>query len=390
MNVTQQLDFIQTLTLALQSATDPEELQEQLLTGLVDHMGFRKAAVAMYDPSSGALTGWLCRGGASATLVSHATALSLDTDDGPVARAMRTEQIVLVSNGEAPTSAHELNVSLGLGDCYRVFPMYLRGQPVGVLMVDCSGDQSRAQANVAGLPLLASYAGVALGSLRLCVDRAQRQAIEEERFRIAADIHDTVSQSLFGLAYGLNACTQMLPDEPAAVVQVKKQLENLQPLAFAALYQIRSVILEILPGELNRERFVNGLHKHLSTLCLGRTIALTVTVTPEFNSWSSDLRRQLFLIAQEGIVNVGRHAQAQHATVTLTAEDSTISLAIEDDGVGFDVDAATSLPGVGVDGMRRRALALGGELTISSAPGAGTRVQATIPLHSYGNSRNDS
>ncbi len=380
MNVSQQLHFIQTLTLTLQSSADPTELQEQLLAGLVDYMHFPRAVVAVYEPGANVLTGWLSRGGERDAPIGHAALLPVDSDGGPVAQAMASQEPLRITDGRPPTANPELNQGLALGHCYHIFPMYLRGQPVGVLIVDCTGKEELEESRAIGLGLLANYAGVALGSLRLCIDRAQRQAIEEERSRIAADIHDTVSQSLFGLAYGLSACTDMLPDDPPEVARVKEKLRTLHPLAFTALHQIRSAILEILPGDLNRSRFVNGLEKHLAALCADRPIQLTVEVTPQFNRWPLDLRRQLFLIAQEAIANVGRHAAAQHAWVKLSANNGAIRLQIVDDGAGFQAEKVALLPGVGVEGMRRRVEELRGHLEIRSCPGQGTTILATVPF----------
>ncbi len=386
--INHQLQLIQSLTLILQSSTDPSELQDQLLAGLVDDMHFRRAVVALYDPDRGALTGWLSRGGpqalaqklANTRAVSHAVSLKVALDQGAVAQAMRNRTPLLLDD-ETPLSDNgALNDALALGRPALIFPMQLRGQQVGVLLLDLAGRPQMAASGEMALDLLAGHAGVALGSLRLCINRAQRLAVEEERSRIAADMHDTVSQSLFGLTYGLNACAEMLPDLPGPVADVKQHLAELQPLALDALQEIRSVILEILPGEVSRERFVNSLHKQLSAMRLGRPVQLTVEVTDVFDTWPLETRRQFLLIAQEGVANIARHAEARNAWVQLHDSGDRVLLSISDDGMGFDQETAPSLPGVGLGSIRNRIEGLGGFLVTQSDLGVGTRLQLSLPL----------
>jgi signal transduction histidine kinase len=378
--INHQLQLIQNLTLTLQSSTDPSELQEQLLDGLVDDMGFRRAVVAIYDPGEGALTGWLSRGGSGTRAVNHATSLKVATDGGVVAQTMRDRSTRLLAQDQPLTDDPALDEALALGRPCLIFPMQLRGQQVGVLLTELSQDQQFDAPGETALDLLAGHAGVALGSLRLCINRAQRLAVEEERSRIAADMHDTVSQSLFGLTYGLNACAEMLPEEPSNVAEVKQHLGELQPLALDALQEIRSVILQILPGEVSRERFVNSLHKQLSALRLSHGIQLTVEVTDRFDEWPVEYRRQLLLIAQEGVANIARHAEARHAWVQLHDSHDRVLLAISDDGMGFDQETAPSLPGVGLGSIRNRIEGLGGFLVTQSDLGKGTRLQLSLPL----------
>lgn len=382
--INHQLQLIQSLTLILQSSTDPSELQDQLLAGLVDDMQFRRAVVALYDPDRGALTGWLSRGGpqslANTRAVSHAVSLKVALDQGAVAQAMRTRTPLLLDDETLLSDNGALNDALALGRPCLIFPMQLRGQQVGVLLLDLAGRPQMAASGEMALDLLAGHAGVALGSLRLCINRAQRLAVEEERSRIAADMHDTVSQSLFGLTYGLNACAEMLPDQPGPVADVKQHLAELQPLALDALQEIRSVILEILPGEVSRERFVNSLHKQLSALRLGRPVQLTVEVTEDYDSWPLAYRHQLLLIAQEGVANIARHAESRNAWVQLHDSDDRVLLSISDDGIGFDQETAPFLPGVGLGSIRNRIEGLGGFLVTQSDLGVGTRLQLSLPL----------
>lgn len=383
------LSLMQNLTMALESATDPAELQEQLLDGLIDEFGAQRAVVATYNQDVDGLTGWLGRGGVESELHGHAIRLPVDwaaesangqNELDPVTAALVSAQTIHVTDGRAPTTNPTLNQCLGLGRCYTIFPMIMRQQPIGVLLAAWPPGATPTGSQADTLEMVVRHASVVLGSLRLCVGRAQQTAIVEERGRIAADIHDTVSQSLFGLAYGLNACTQMLPDEPEQVALVKQQLKEMQPLVFDALQQIRSVIINMMPEDLNRTHFVNALHKQLSTLSLGRPLQFSAEVTQEFDRWPQEFRQQLMLIAHEGIANIARHAEARHASIHLQTYGGCILLTVEDDGQGFDPSDVARVPGVGLDGIRKRVETMGGQMEIDSTPGRGTRVQAQLPL----------
>jgi len=164
------------------------------------------------------------------------------------------------------------------------------------------------------------------------------------------------------------------------IAQVKEQLAQIQPLVYEALSQIRSVILDILPGDLDRDRFINALHKRLSTLTLGRDTDLTVAVTPQFNQWPLEYRQQLMMITHEALANIARHAQAQKVIIELKAWGQTLILTVMDDGVGFEPESAFMVEGLGIDSIRQRIEQLGGVLEIVSMPTKGTSVQAQLPL----------
>ncbi|MBW7883607.1 MAG: GAF domain-containing sensor histidine kinase [Caldilineaceae bacterium] len=376
----QQLHLIQELTLSLQSSVDPAELQEVLLAGLVDEMQFPTAVIALHD-GSGALTAWLSRGGAKTETVAHAAELALAGHDCPITRAVATRKTVVVTDAEPPCHLPALDAALAVQGSYVVLPMYLRDVLVGVLLVGAAPDQPLTGTDITSLALVANHASVALGSLRLCIDRAQRLAAEEVRNRIAADIHDTVSQNLFGLAYGLNACNQLLAqDLTTAPAKVQAQLLDLEPLAFSALHQVRSAILGLLPGGMDRARFAAGLRKHMDALRMGKPVHFTVEVVTDFEQWPLELRHQLLLIAQEGVANIARHANAQQAWVVVDSADGVAMLTIRDNGRGFDPAQVTQVSGIGLDGVRRRVDNLGGTLHIQAEPGAGVEIAVAIPI----------
>lgn len=384
-HMNQQLRLVQSLTLSLQSAVEPIEMQKVLLEGLVKEIGYRSAAVALSDGDA-ALVSWMRhrRNEEIQNTLQNGAFDLRRAQESPLEQAVRTRQVVAAGAQTPPTGDRMLDRWLGVERAYVVAPLHLRGNWIGVLLAETDDMEAPAETKLTPLALIVNHASVALGSLRLCIERSQRLAAEEVRNRIAADIHDSVSQHLFGLAYGLNACNQLLEQQPEATAQVKAQLADLEPLAFAALHQMRSAILGLAPGGLDSRRLVAGLRKHMASLCIGRTITFDVQVTPTFDRWPLSLRHELLLIAQEGVANIARHASACYARLAIEERNGYVAVSVEDDGVGFDPAQAAIVDGVGLDGIRRRVERLGGRFHHETQPGEGVRLHIEIPLQGTG------
>jgi signal transduction histidine kinase len=215
--------------------------------------------------------------------------------------------------------------------------------------------------------LLAAHAAIAITNARL-YERAQELSILDERNRLALDLHDAVSQKLFGLVLSAEAAGTLLDrDPPAARAQVAK----LQTLAQEALDELRSLIFELRPPDLERDGLGGALRKHVELLRrLGRQ-EIELALDGELPG-DPARDREILRIAQEALQNAVRHAQAEHIAVRLTPG----LLEVEDDGVGFEPDAvSTRSHRLGLTSMEERARRIGGSLEIRSVPGAGTIVR---------------
>jgi signal transduction histidine kinase len=376
------LDLMQELSLVMQSSVDPAELQEAIVRGLVHEMGYRRAIIGLYDEELGIATGWiaienaLSRDTGRAAQIAHTTLLPLKQDQGPLARALRDKRPLEIIDHEPPTTTSAMNRLLVVGPHYLILPLSLRGQAIGVILVDClPPGQPLALPERLSLEHLATHAGVALGSLRLCIDRAQRLAIFEERQRIAADLHDNVSQALYGLAYGLEAAVQLMSREPA----LQNILTQLYTTVTEAQGQLRRTIFETKPDELTADMFVGGLHRHLRTISPVNTMDLRIDLSGDFDHWPADTRRQLYRVAQEALANSAKHANARQLTIKLNRNHQHIELHIADDGDGFDLAKTDSAQHLGLQNMTERIETLGGTLEINSALGEGTLIIITVP-----------
>jgi signal transduction histidine kinase len=222
--------------------------------------------------------------------------------------------------------------------------------------------------------LLAAHAAIAITNASL-YERARELSIAAERNRLALDLHDAVSQKLFGLVLRAEAAATLLDRDPATA---RAEVTTLQTLAQEALDELRSLVFELRPPDLERDGLAGALRKHVELVRrLGRReidLAIAGDVAPEPARDGEVLR-----IAQEALQNALRHADATHVTVILEAGDGRLLLEVADDGVGFDPDAAAVRSRrLGLTSMEERAQRLGAALEIRSAHGAGTTVRLEV------------
>jgi signal transduction histidine kinase len=222
--------------------------------------------------------------------------------------------------------------------------------------------------------LLAAHAAIAIANARLH-EQTRELSIVAERNRLALDLHDSVAQKLFGLLLTAEAARTLLERDPEAA---RDQVAKLRDLAQESLEELRSLVFELRPADLDRDGLCGALRKHVELVRrLGpQEVEL---VTPQGIPPDTERDRELLRIAQEALQNALKHAQAQRVAVRLRTDDGLLTLEIEDDGVGFDPDAASSRSrSLGLTSMEERARRLGGRLVIRSSPGAGTTVRLEV------------
>jgi signal transduction histidine kinase len=227
--------------------------------------------------------------------------------------------------------------------------------------------------------VLAAQAGVAIENARLYDEtrRAQeelaRLELLEERERIAKELHDGVIQSLFAVGMGIQGTAAMASDQ-----EIARRLEHATEQIDRAIRDLRNYIFGLRPGVL-ADRQLDQAVRHLASEFEEHTGVLTVidvdtAVAAELASLASDVVQ----IVREALSNVSRHAEATSCRITLRRTKRGAQLEIDDDGVGFDPSSTSQ--GMGMDNLRGRVLALGGELTIDSVLGEGVTIRASLPL----------
>ncbi len=218
------------------------------------------------------------------------------------------------------------------------------------------------------LPTIAAQAAIAIENARL-YEQARRLAVMEERQRLARELHDAVTQTLFSaslIAEALPTIWESDQDEG------RQLLEDLRQLSRGALAEMRTLLMELRPAALV-EANLPDLLRQLGEAVAGRT-GLPATVTVE-GDWAlpDDVHVALYRITQEALNNVVKHAQASQVVVSLDCAPQGVELQVSDDGRGFDTsDVEPGELGLGI--MHERAQAIGATLNIESQPGHGTQI----------------
>lgn len=215
--------------------------------------------------------------------------------------------------------------------------------------------------------------------LRALSERATH-AQEEERRRIARNLHDDTSQSLSSLIISLERLESDLPPD---AVELKPRLIQARQITTRTLEDLRNIIYDLRPTMLDDLGLIPAVRWFARTTLEGSGIQVTFQTSEEPLRLPGNLETELFRIAQEGVNNIFRHSNADHVIIRLSQEPDHICLEMEDDGSGFDVertaDTALSQKRLGLLGIKERAALVGGSVLIDSQPGKGTLLQVCIP-----------
>jgi two-component system sensor histidine kinase UhpB len=196
-------------------------------------------------------------------------------------------------------------------------------------------------------------------------------AQEEERTRVARDLHDEVNQSLTGLLLRLEAAREAAPPE------LEAELAQTKALANQAMRELLSLARQLRPTALDDLGLAAAVAGQVEQLGQGE-IEAEFLAEGDSSDLGDDAQLVVYRVAQEALSNAGRHSGAAAVRVVLRRrEDGGVRLEVADDGRGFAFEESER--GLGIGGMRERALLIGGEMTIESRPGRGTTVVLTVP-----------
>jgi len=261
-------------------------------------------------------------------------------------------------------------------------PLKSKGKVVGV--VNLTGVKTRviADSEVELFSTIGSQIGIAIENARL-YQQAQQLAALEERNRLARDLHDSVTQTIFSITLTAESARAMMTKKPE---RVAGQLERLQSLSRGALAEMRALIFQLRPAALEEQGLVAALEKHIAALKNKENLEINFEVKDESGKrLSSEHEQAFYRITQEAMNNIVKHAQASQVWVKLTIDENKAELIVRDNGVGFDPAGQAAQnnqerKSLGMTSMRERAELAGGTLVIESQPNQGSTIIATLPL----------
>ena len=224
------------------------------------------------------------------------------------------------------------------------------------------------------LQAFAEQAAIAILNVRL---REQEHALAamQERERLARDLHDAVSQTLFSASVIAETLARHWERNPE---KVQARLTELHQLTRGALAEMRTLLLELRPSALQGVELPDLLRQLVEAIQSRKRISIAVQIEGE-TTLSAETKLALYRIAQEALNNVAKHARATRATVSLISRPDQIRLSIEDNGRGFD-PGAVQPASLGLNIMRERASTVGASLSIHTQPAQGTRITVDVPV----------
>lgn len=206
-------------------------------------------------------------------------------------------------------------------------------------------------------------------------------AQEEERQRIARELHDQLGQVLSAATMEMDAAERALPPEQAVL---KQRLQHARSVAARAVDQVHELMLDLRPMVLEDLGLIAAVRSYAEHYLTPRGVEAKVVVSGMARRLPPRVEITLFRIAQEAINNIAKHAAAQHMDLTLEFHDSFVRVTVHDDGCGFDATAVFDSEdrgrGLGLLGMQERATLAGGAFQIESQPSQGTRMIVTMPI----------
>jgi signal transduction histidine kinase len=206
------------------------------------------------------------------------------------------------------------------------------------------------------------------------VEQARAAGVQEERQRLAREIHDTIAQSLAGIVAQLQAARDD-PDPAAA----RRRTDRAADLARAALVEARRSMLDLVPAPLAGCSLADAVTTLVEEWSAQQPIRADAVVTGTPRALHPEVEATVLRIAQEALSNVAKHAAARRVGVTLSYLDDQVLLDVRDDGAGFDTAMPARPTSFGLRGMRQRAERLAGSLDVETTPGRGTAVSVRLP-----------
>jgi len=258
-------------------------------------------------------------------------------------------------------------------------PIIVRDRPVGVMAAINSRDHEFSDDQVDFLEILSAFAATAIENARLA-EQTKYVLLASERDRIAREMHDGISQSLFSVALGLEVCRKQLPRDPRGV---SDRLEELQQMVDVSRSELRRFIYDLRPVKLQELGLSGAIEYWVDQVTTGNDIEGTLVVEGEQRTLTPSAEACLYQVAKESVSNIVKHAEARSFEVALTYVEEGVALRVSDNGSGFDSAEARQRihdgESYGLRSIEERVKRESGRLDVVSGPGQGTTIYVRLP-----------
>ncbi len=283
----------------------------------------------------------------------------------------QTSKIVLIDVVNIPDNDFKKGLDIEGITQIAIIPLVSKNKTLGFFFLGSFTTKNWSDEEVALLRAIGQQVGVAMENARL-YERAEEAAVVAERTRLARELHDAVTQTLFSASLVAEVLPELWKINPG---EAAKRTVELRGLTRGALAEMRTLLLELRPASL-RELNLGNLLKQLTEAVSGKSRTSVDLVVQGNFAIDEDVKLAFYRIAQEGLNNVIKHSRAKKVTLYLFQEPDTIDLILEDDGIGFTPNLISS-DHFGLKIMQERAEGIGANFSVLSEPGHGT----TIKVH---------
>jgi signal transduction histidine kinase len=376
-----QLEALMRMLDALAREASTDRLLEPILRTIAEQFGAYSMTVWLTDDASSrvefAFQFLADRLLAGADAPHPAARLPLEGQDNPVWQAiLSTKQYRICDDVRTDPDVpfREYNLAQGIVTIL-VVPMLVATAVVGMIAITFRERRTFPPEDIALAQALANQSVLSVQLMRLS-EQSRRAAVIAERNRMARDVHDTLAQGLTGVIVQLEAA-----DDAAAMGldrEAAAHRSRAAELARAGLQEARRSVLALRPQALEHQDLATALNDLVSRMATGNSLLAEFRRRGAPRPLPLSCEEHLLRIGQEALTNALRHARPRRVALDLIFDSGEVRLEVRDDGHGFDPAAPGD--GNGLDGMRARAAAMGGRLTIESAADVGTTVVATLPL----------
>jgi PAS domain S-box-containing protein len=256
-----------------------------------------------------------------------------------------------------------------------VLPLKIAARMLGTLDIQSSHKNDFTEEDKLAFKTLSDQIAVAIENARL-YEYSRSVAVLEERNRLARELHDSVTQSLFSMDLHARAIDKYLTRDTQ---QAKVQIAQLRQITHDTLEEMRSLINDLRPLSISEVGLVPSLNQEIEHVRRPGGPEIVLSASGDCRL-PSELEEGLFRIAQEAIRNAIKHARAQHIDVVVASQPHEVALSVIDDGRGFDPEVPRDRRAFGLIGMNERAVLLGSHLSLVTKPGEGTRIEVRVPI----------
>ncbi len=254
----------------------------------------------------------------------------------------------------------------------------VKGRALGILGIATVRPQPPTREDIALLTSIADQLGVTIENARLR-QNAEQSAVVEERKRLARDLHDSATQSLFSLTLFAAAARELV--RGGELARAEEYLDEISSTANQTHKEMRLLLYELRPSTLAQEGLVGALRQRTQAVEVrsGIRSRITADIPHDLPAVVDDALHQ---VANEALNNILRHSGADSVKIDIQMQDAWIAMTISDNGQGFEADAVENDAGMGLTNMRQRIEALNGSIEYNSVPGQGSKIIARVPLDS--------